>query len=148
MDANTIAIGLLSLTVIAAGIALWRVSVQTKQQSGTTQLQESQELVQKIRETVLSQILNVHTPLLNAIAKQKTILNKQDRTSIAIFITPEIFKELMDTGAYSKDQIDALYDIMQGLGAPVGFMGDLPIYISTLLEDAPVFVSGSIIWEM
>jgi len=110
---------------------------------------QSKQLVGQIREIVQSQLLNNHPRLFQAIAKQKMILNEQNRSSIAIFLSPKIFKELMvNENSYSGEQIELLYESMRDLRMPVGFLGDLPIYISELMTDSPVFVVGSISWEM
>lgn len=117
-------------------------------QNGDSELEQSQKLIRKIREAVLSQILNNHAELLGGIAKQKQILKQHGRNSIAIFISEKMFKELMlGVDGYKAPQVDELYEIMRDLRTPVGFMGDLPIYISELLTQAPVFVVGSFTWS-
>ena len=97
---------------------------------------------------VLYEILHKHTKLFDAIAKQKKILNLQERKCISIFISKDMFMELISNAAvYDHTQLDSLYPIMRDLGTPVGFLGNLPIYLSDLLDEAPVFVVGAISWS-
>jgi len=114
-----------------------------------SELDETKELIKNIRETIVSQLLNNHIALFSAIAKQKVILNSQQRTGIAIFISPATFKELLgNSTGYAKEQVETVYEVMRDLHPPVGFLGELPIYISELLVDAPVFVVGGISWSL
>lgn len=116
--------------------------------SVSDEFRETQVIIQQIRDIILYQILNNHTKLFDAIAKQKKILNIQERKCISIFISKDMFIELIiNSAAYDSDQVDTLYNIMRDLGTPVGFLGDLPIYLSDLLDDAPVFVVGEISWS-
>ncbi len=124
-----------------------RTTTKTKTKTGDSDFQETQAIIGQIRSTIQDQVLNHHVKLFNGIAKQKMVLNDQGRTSIAIFISPDMFKDLIAV-ATSDDQAETLYEIMLGLRTPVGFLGDLPIYISELLTDAPVFVVGGIRWEL
>ena len=123
--------------------------IQPKTREDGSEFKQSQEFIQNIRDTVVKQLLsNDHTKVFGAIAKQKQILNDQNRPAIAIFISPNMFKELIaaDNGN-SPAQIEKLYDAMLGLEIPIAFLGDLPIYISVLLTKAPVFVVGAITWS-
>jgi len=137
---------------IAAGtviLGLWLMGMWTREkapQTDTSMLQ-SKQLVGQIREIVQSQLLNHHPKLFQAIGKQKIILNNQHREAIAIFISADIFKELIkDEGTSS--QVDAVYETMRDLRMPVGNLGNLPIYISELMNGTPIFVVGSIDWEI
>jgi len=146
--------GVLLCIIVVNFIVYFRIKhkkdkqLQSQSQSADSEFKQSQEFIQNIRGTVLNQLLNNHTKLFSAIAKQKQILNDQNRAAIAIFITPQIFKELINVNnTNSPEQIDQLYGAIKGLEIPVGFLGDLPIYISELLINAPVFVVGSITWS-
>lgn len=114
---------------------------------GNSEFQETQKIIKQIRDTIQSQILNNHVELLAAISKQKIVLHNQDRRDVAIFLSPAMFKELLKNGLSNSAQVDALYDVMTALQVPVGFLGDLPIYISEKLTRAPVFVVGDISWR-
>jgi len=109
---------------------------------------KTSKLIEQVREIVQSQLLNNHPTLFQAIAKQKIIINKHERSAVAIFISADIFKDLIyNAGNHNSDQVDLLYESMRDLKMPVGFLGELPIY-TTELMDSPVFVVGSISWEM
>lgn len=136
--------GTIFTLIIFLGQYFWK-----KKQKGDSEFQKTQEIIAQIRKTVLNQILNNNDKLFAAIAKQKIILNDQGRKGIAIFISPDMFKELLKNEGSSKDdQIETLYEIMKDLRTPVGFLGDLPIYISELLTETPIFVVGGIYWNL
>ena len=133
---------------IAVGAVIMWLIMRSKTSTVDTSIDQSKQLVGQIREVVQSQLLNNHPKLFQAIAKQKVILNEQRRESIAIFLSSNMFKELMQNAdAYSDEQIEILYETMRDLRMPVGFLGELPIYISELMLDAPVFVVGAISWS-
>jgi len=126
----------------------YRNKATSPMSTDTDEFRETQVIIQQIRDIVLYQILNKHTKLFDAIAKQKKILNLQERKCIAIFISKDMFMELISNAAvYDHTQLDSLYPIMRDLGTPVGFLGNLPIYLSDLLDEAPVFVVGAISWS-
>lgn len=112
-------------------------------------LSNTEEFLTDLRETVVNQILNHQPQLFDAIAKQRIILANQDRAPVAIFLSPKIFKELLQKalGDDQFDEIDNLYEAIQGLDMPIGHLGELPIYVSELLVTAPVFIAGGISWS-
>jgi len=114
--------------------------------------QKTEKILGQIRKAVNSQLLGAEgVKLFNAIAQQKMILNRHDREAIAIFLNPEVFKQLMRSsleGDKGINQVDNLSEILNDLEMPVGHLGSLPIYVSTSLKNAPVFVAGGITWEL
>ena len=110
---------------------------------------KTNEFINNMREVVINQILNNHESLFIAIAKQRKILANNHRKPIAIFLSPDMFKELLRADTTTgTEKIDELYSILKDLRVPVGFLGELPIYISELLTDAPVQVVGDIRWSL
>lgn len=144
-----IAFSAASALLLLAGLGVLGGPFSKKTKNGDSAFQETQVIIRQIRKTILDQVLNHNAKLFAGIAKQKIVLNDQGRPCIAIFLSPDMFKELLfQANAGDTDQIEKLYAIMLDLGAPVGFLGDLPIYISEFLTDAPVFVVGGIRWEL
>jgi len=113
-------------------------------------LKETEEFLSKIREAVVDQVLNKQPRLFDAIAKQRMILANQEREPVAIFLNPEIFKELLRNSLNNEhlDEVDSLYEAMHELDMPIGYLGELPMYVTELLKNAPVFIAGGINWEI
>lgn len=109
-------------------------------------LEKTEVFLTQVRKAIVSQILNEQVQLFSAIAKQRIILANQKRDAVAIFLSPAMFKSLL-RNAFTED-IDELYEVLQDLDAPVGYLGDIPIYVSVLLTSTPVFVAGSIEWAI
>ncbi|MCK4821174.1 hypothetical protein KA005_35745 [bacterium] len=112
-------------------------------------LNNTEEFLSDLRETIVDQILNNQPQLFDAIAKQRVILANQKREPVAIFLNPEIFKELLRNALSDNhlDEVESLYDAIRGLDMPIGHLGILPIYVTELLIEAPVFVAGGITWS-
>ncbi|KKL79768.1 hypothetical protein LCGC14_2011480 [marine sediment metagenome] len=113
-------------------------------------LVDTEEFLTNLREAVVDQILNNQPQLFDAIAKQRVILANQEREPVAIFLSVDTFKMLVRK-TLSEDhlnEVDSLYDAIQGLDMPIGHLGVLPIYVSELLVEAPVFIAGGIHWKM
>ena len=113
-------------------------------------LQGTEKFITELREAIVSQVLNYQPQLFDAIAKQRVILANQDRDPIAIFLNIDTFKYVL-TATLKGDQlkqVDELCDVVLGLDIPVGHLGTLPIYVTPLLKEAPVFVAGGIQWTM
>lgn len=151
---SIIVIGICGIIIGAVIIILYNkyqqkvkaIEVTQKQQ---TELEEQKKLISDIRKNVTNFILNDDIKTFDAIAKQKVILNDRNRDAIAIFLSTKQFKKiltsmLMDT---PQNTVDNLCNTLIKLNVPVGFIGDLPLYVSELLTDAPVFVVGSIHWD-
>ena len=113
-------------------------------------LSDTEEFLSNIRKAVVDQILNNQPQLFDAIAKQRVILANQKRDPVAIFLNPEIFKELLraSLGGEHLDEVESLYEAIHGLDMPIGHLGVLPIYVTELLVEAPVFVAGGISWSL
>jgi len=136
---------------------MWLISLWGKvpykialKKSEENPLKATEEFLSNIREAIVDQILNKQPRLFEAIAKQRSILANQDRDPIAIFLNPEIFKELL-RNALGKDhfeEVENLYKAIHALDMPIGHLGDLPIYVTPLLTRAPVFVAGGINWTI
>lgn len=112
-------------------------------------LSGTEEFLTSLREAVVDQILNNQPQLFDAIAKQRVILSNQEREPVAIFLSVDTFKLLVrqTLSEENLDEVDSLYDAIQGLDMPIGHLGLLPIYVSELLAEAPVFVAGGISWK-
>jgi len=122
-----------------------------KNKPAESTLKDAEQIISTVQKTVVEQLCgNNHVDLFNAIAQQKIILNKHNRKSIAIFITPDTLKDLLNTAQITKTPADLinLYKIIKDFRIPVGYLGDLPIYLSEQLTDAPVFVAGDFKWEL
>ena len=81
--------------------------------------------------------------LLDAMAKQRVLLLKQKRKPIAIFVSKEVLEDVL-----SKVVAPACAQkrIREGK-SPLTDVAKVPVYVSSLLEDAALFVVGSIIWK-
>lgn len=112
-------------------------------------LEKTEEFLSQLKEAVVNQILNGQPQLFDAIAKQRIILDNQDREPVAIFLNKDTFKALLHNALDGKqpNEVEDLYDAIKGLDMPIGHLGVLPIYVSELLLKAPVFVAGGIRWE-
>jgi hypothetical protein len=98
-----------------------------------------QKFFDKVRDIILNDDI-----LLSAMAKQRIILLKQNRKPIAIFISKDIF----DTIILSKVSFpfDMFNQIYKGK-IPITYIAKIPVYVSTILTEAPLLVVGSIIWK-
>ena len=128
-----------------------KLSKKSDESNKEDSFEQSEKLMKQVRESVTGQLLNdKNTKIFAAIARQREILLNNDRKSLAIFLSQETFKSLLYNAVDTKNtqHIESLYSLMKNLGTPVGFLGDLPIYVSEVLTDAPVQVVGSITWEI
>lgn len=108
------------------------------------------KLVTDIREHVTKYILTADTAVFNAIAKQKSILNSQNRNAVAIFLDIEQSTRILNAvlGTEKQKHTEELINAIDTLGMPFAYIGDMPVYISRLLDNAPVFVAGGIKWTL
>lgn len=97
-----------------------------------------------IRVAVTQYMLN-NNDIFDAIAKQKKILNRDNRPAIAIFLNYDLFKDILKD--LNVASIDNLADALTELSMPIAYIGNLPVYISKSLITAPIFVVGSITWD-
>ena len=113
-------------------------------------LSDTEEFLTSLRKAVVDQILNNQPQLFAAIAKQRTILANQEREPVAIFLSVDTFKALLrkTLSEDNLDEVESLYDAIQGLDMPIGHLGIFPIYVTELLTEAPVFVAGGINWSL
>jgi len=150
MDVTTyVVLSVCIVTIIVLAVWIYKILHPRVQVTKDDRMAQSIQLVGQIREVIVGQILNNHPKLFSAIAKQKTILNDQQRDAIAIFLSPNMFKELMlNYAEYSHEHLNTVYTTLRDLQMPIGFLGNLPIYISELMKESPVFVVGSISWEL
>ena len=123
------------------------------QNPSTKALNDTEEFLTSLREAIVDQILNNQPQLFDAIAKQRIILANQEREPVAIFLSVSTFKMLLratlsDGNDDDSTEVDSLYDAMQGLDIPIGHLGVLPVYVTELLINAPIFVSGGIRWKI
>jgi hypothetical protein len=117
-------------------------------QQRQTEFEEQTKLIQDIREAITSHILNDNVEIFNAIAKQKIILNTNKRGAIAIFLSTDQLKVILTKILINPDNIENLVTTLSDLNVPIAFIGNLPVYVSALLTDAPVFVVGGIKWDI
>jgi hypothetical protein len=111
--------------------------------------QKAQEL-QKVRDAISSYILSDEgAGLFDAIARQKMILQRENRSTIAIFLSVDTLRFIMlQVFTKHEEEIDMMLDTLLALEVPVAHLGDLPVYVSPRLSRAPIFVIGDILWEI
>jgi len=120
-----------------------------KSKRSQTSLEDTEAILRHIRKHVTAHILNDNARLFSAIAKQKMLLNEKNRNAIAIFISEaELNLMLQDIVTGEPSYIKSLHNSLVDLNVPIGYIGELPIYVSRLLTEAPIFVVGSIRWEL
>jgi len=81
--------------------------------------------------------------LMDAMAKQRVLLLKQKRKPIAIFVSKEVLEDVLlkvVAPSYAQKRI------REGK-CPLTDVAKVPVYVSSLLEDAALFVVGSITWK-
>jgi len=100
---------------------------------------ELKRLFEEARDIILD-----NNVLLDAMAKQRILLLKQKRKPIAIFISTEVLEEIM-----SEIRLPfhiQWWKIREGK-TPITDVAKIPVYVNSLLKDAPLLVVGSIIWK-
>lgn len=97
-----------------------------------------EKFFKEARDTILGNDM-----LLDAMAKQRVLLLKQKRKPIAIFVSKEVLEDVL-----SKVVAPACVQkrIREGK-CPLTDVAKVPVYVSSLLEDAALFVVGSITWK-
>lgn len=81
--------------------------------------------------------------LLDAMAKQRVLLLKQKRKPIAIFVSKEVLEDVLS-------KVVAPSCVQKRIREGKSLLTDVakvPVYVSSLLEDAALFVVGSITWK-
>ena len=81
--------------------------------------------------------------LLDAMAKQRILLLRQKRKPIAIFISEEVFENIISKvplPSCAKKKIC-------GGEASITDVAKIPVYVNSLLKEAPLLVVGSIVWK-
>lgn len=81
--------------------------------------------------------------LLDAMAKQRILLLKQKRKPIAIFISEKIFENIISKVSLPSC---AQKKISEG-ETSITYIAKIPVYVNSLLKDAPLLVVGSITWK-
>lgn len=111
---------------------------------------EIEILIKMIRGAVVEQILGDNCPeIFDAIGAQRKILADHNRNAIMILLNEDSFKKLL-IEIFPESEltyIDSMAENLIEIGTPVGFLGNLPIYVSLRLVDAPVFVVGDYKWD-
>lgn len=105
-------------------------------------LQSREILLEKFFEEARDVILD-NDMLLDAMAKQRVLLSKQKRKPIAIFVSKEVLEDVLSkvvAPSYAQKRI------YKGK-SPLTDVAKVPVYVSSLLEDAALFVVGSITWK-
>jgi len=100
----------------------------------------------EVRTQFIDHILKKEPTLIDAIAKQVRILN--GRKIVAIFITEDFYRELLNKFMFPPEAIEGVVGTIKATGEPVGFWSGVPVYVSMLMEKAPIFVVGEIKWEL
>ena len=111
---------------------------------------ERTEELQRVRDGITNYFLSDDgIAVFGAIARQREGLQTSGRTAIAIFISEDLFRTILST-VFTDDSttVDSLVDTLLALEVPIAHLGELPIYASTKLTRAPVFVIGDIVWEI
>ena len=113
-------------------------------------MQDMQTTLQSLRESITSYLLTDGVAVFGAIAKQKEILNHSNRRAVAIFVSNDMFRQILVNTFQDQDSpyIDEIVETFTSMEMPVAYLGELPIYVSARLQKAPVFVSGEIEWSM
>ena len=83
--------------------------------------------------------------LFDAMAKQRVLLLKQKRKPIAIFISIKILEDVIVPKI--KFPFETQFWKIHDGGVPVTYIAKIPVYVSSLLKDAPLLVVGSITWK-
>lgn len=110
------------------------------------QLKKHRKFLDEVREKFVDHLFGKEPTLIDAFAKQIRIL--KDRRIIAVFMTEDLYRSLLQKFVQPTSVIDDIVSTVKSTGEPVGFIGNIPIYINTLLEKAPIFVVGEIKWEL
>lgn len=147
---TALAISLLSRGDFGQRARQWAVKRLKLGNNEFATLKDTEAVLASIREAVVAQLINNEPLLFDAIAKQRVILARQNRPPVAIFLSVDTFKLLLNNTLPAPDpeKVDGVYDALRTLNLPVGHLGVLPIYISDLLENAPIYIAGGIQWTI
>lgn len=98
-----------------------------------------QKFFDKVRDIILKDDV-----LFDAMAKQRVLLLKQNRKPIAIFISEKVFE-----GILSKTSIPQPFhkQFFRDGKMPITDIAKTPVYVSSVLTEAPLIVVGSIVWR-
>lgn len=86
--------------------------------------------------------------LIDAYAKQSHILARDNRAIIAIFMREDVYRAILEKCIKPKEGVAGIFTTMKATNEPIGFFGEIPIYLSSLMTQAPIFVSGEINWKL
>jgi len=106
------------------------------------------EFMDRVRTSFTSGFMKDPT-LIDAYSKQSRILQKSDnRTVIAVFVDEGTYIQVLKSCINPIDKVDTIVTTVKATGEPIGAIGDIPMYLSSLMSKAPVFVVGEIRWEL
>ena len=128
----------------------WYFLVTRHKNDSPPTMAEMQETLQSLRDAITSYLLSDGVSVFSAIAKQKEILNNANRKAVAVFVSDEMFRDILVNTFQDQDSpyIDGIVDTFTSLEMPVAYLGELPVYVSSRLHKAPVYVCGEIEWSM
>ena len=109
---------------------------------------QHREFLNKVKDTFTNQLLAREQVLINAYAKQSHILAASNRAVIAVFIREDVYKDILLRCITPKNSVQDIIDTMKNTQEPIGFFGDVPIYLSDLMTQSPIFVVGEITWTL
>ena len=112
------------------------------------QYKKQHEFLDSIKNTFNTHLISKEYSILEGIVKQSKILRSNDRDVIAIFITIPTYRDILKRCVVPNNTVENIININLLLAAPVGNIGEIPIYVSPLMKQAPVFVVGEIKWEL
>jgi hypothetical protein len=100
------------------------------------------------RQTFVDQF--VRDPILmDAYTKQSQILRNNERNVVVILITEGTFDSVFDRVMIGESETKStIRAALITSGKPVGFLTNIPIYISKLMNRAEIFIVGDITWEL
>lgn len=97
-----------------------------------------EKFFKEARDTILGNDM-----LMDAMAKQRVLLLKHNRKPIAIFVSKKVFEDVLSKVVAPSC---AQKRIREGK-SPLTDVAKVPVYVSSLLEEAALFVVGSITWK-
>lgn len=106
-----------------------------------------EDTLNMVRESVSNQFVR-DTLLMGGFTKQSQILQNNNRKVIAIFVTEAVLQMLLRKIVIDKDSRDTVYATLITSGKPVGHLSGIPIYVSTLMTQAQLFIVGEIQWVL
>jgi hypothetical protein len=106
------------------------------------------QLIESVKFTFIKQLLNKEPILLEAIAKQSSIMQNNGRETIAVFVSEDTCKHILEQCVEPVESVDDIIQTFKTTGESLGSIGEVPVYLSSLMNRAPIFVVGEISWQL